>query len=184
MKQRPSKLDPYADDLRRWFGEEKVTLEAARDRLTALGVNVSSARLSEWWAQEQGRDMEEQLLVDVAAGSRLAREISAEAADAPPQLAPLIKLIERLIMTVSTRGDLSTQLKHVPMLIAPVMEWSRQQHSAERLALEKQKFATTLKSKIEIGLDEIAAQIGENPEARRLYDQFRAVVNAATEPTP
>lgn len=183
MKQRASKLDPHAEKLRQWFGPEKVTLEVARQRLADEGVSVSAARLAEWWEQEQGRDMEEQILIDVTNGSRLAKEIADEASDAPPQITTLIKLIERLVIMVSTRGDLPTQLKHLPKLIAPALEWSRQQHGAERLALEKQKFATSLKSRIEIGLDEIAAQIGENPEARRLYDQFRAVVNAATEPT-
>jgi hypothetical protein len=182
LKSRPSKLDAHAADLRRWFGEEKVTLEEARSRLAAAGCPVSVGRLSEWWGQEQGREMEEQLLADVASGSRLAREIAAEAQDAPPQIASLIKLIERLIMAVSTRGDLPTQLKVIPSLIAPALEWSRQQHSAERLALEKQKFTTALKTKIEAGLDEIAAQIGENPDARRLYDQFRSVVASATAP--
>lgn len=183
-KRQPSKLDGHEEQIAQWFREEKLTLAQAAARLGEQGVKVSASRLSDWWSRYQSDELqaeaEAKLFADLATGSRIAREVGAMAADAPTQVATLIKLLERLILQVSVRGELPTQLKVIPSLIAPVLEWSRQQLGAEKLALDRDKYANALKSKIEAGLDALAAQIGDNAEARSLYDQFRAVVTEAT----
>jgi hypothetical protein len=49
------------------------------------------------------------------------------------------------------------------------------------LELEREKFREAVRTKIDAGLDELAEQIGTNPEARELYQKFRALVKKATE---
>lgn len=185
MKDKASKLDAHEAELAEWFRKEKLTLAQAVARLAERKVKVSPSRLSAWWAKYQNDalqvEAETKLYADLASGSRIAKEVGDMAADAPTQIATLIKLVERLILQVSVRGELPTQLKVIPALIAPCLEWSRQQQSADKLALDRERYANTLKTKIEAGLDELAQQIGDNREARDLYDQFRAVVTAATQ---
>lgn len=184
MKRQASKLDGHEAELTRWFREEKLTLGQAIARLADRGVTVSASRLSDWWSRYQQDELqaeaEAKLFADLASGSRVAREVGEMAATAPTQVATLIKLVERLILQVSVRGELPTQLKVIPTLIAPVLEWSRQQLGAEKLALDREKYATALKTKIDAGLDALAGQIGDNPEARALYERFRAVITEAT----
>lgn len=184
MKSKPSKLDAHEADLADWFRREKLTLSEAVARLGERQVKVSPSRLSAWWSKYQADAMtaeaEAKLYADLASGSRIAKEVGEMAVNTPTQVATLIKLVERLILQVSVRGDLPQQLKVIPSLIAPCLEWSRQQQTAAKLTLDQEKYAAGLKSKIEAGLDELAKQIGDNRAARELYDQFRSVVTEAT----
>ena len=141
MKSRPSKLDAHADDLRRWFGAEKVTLEEARKRLAAAGVSVSLARLSEWWEQQQQADLEAKLFADVANGARVAKQVEALAAEAPTQVGVLVKLIERLIVQVSVRGELPQQIEQLPDLVRTALAAMKVQQDERSLAIDEAKLA-------------------------------------------
>lgn len=76
MKKRPgAKLARHAADLDRWFREERLSSEAVRQRLAALGCQVSAERLTHWRAQREVRRVQEQLLEQLARGAAQCAEV-------------------------------------------------------------------------------------------------------------
>src|ERR1017187_9260173 len=74
-KQKPSKLDPFAERLTQWFtpkdkGGDGLTLAAAQAQLKLDGCSVSPARLSLWWAARQQEFLRDTLLGQIASGAR------------------------------------------------------------------------------------------------------------------
>lgn len=143
MKKVPSKLDGHEADLARWFREEKLSLAQAVQRLAAAGVTVSASRLSDWWAGYQEREMqadaEARLFADVATGSRIAREIGEMAAAAPTDVSTLVKLMERLILQISVRGELPAQTKVLPQLVRTALEGIRMQLLERKVSVDEGK---------------------------------------------
>jgi len=140
-KQRPSKLDEHVEDLRCWFGEEKITLEQARARLAERGCDTSIGRLSVWWSGQQQRDLEARLFADVATGARIAKEVEKLAVDAPTQVGVLVKLIERLIVHVSVRGEIPQQVEQLPDLVRTALAALKVQQDERSLAIDEAKLA-------------------------------------------
>jgi hypothetical protein len=106
MKARPSKLDEHAEDLCEWFDVEKLTLKGAVARLAERGVKVSGSRLSTWWGQVQQQRLEDQILANIATGSRLNRDIQQKfEKDAPPDIETIKKLLQTLVLHVTVKGQ-------------------------------------------------------------------------------
>src|SRR4051812_24285082 len=97
-KQKPSKLDAYAERLDEWFGIEKKTLDEVREQLLLDGVTVSCSRLSSWWGNRQTERMQEQLLSQIATRARACAEVEeAFTRHSAPELDILVKLHRVLI---------------------------------------------------------------------------------------
>lgn len=188
MKPRASKLDPYAEQITAWFrGTPALTIEQACARLLSEhGLSVSAGRLSDWWsARESNRTIKEAqdtVLASIARGAAINRTVTeAQAKDAPPEMLTIIGLLKTMILQLSVNAAGNPELLELlPSLMKPVVDWLKLQQAKETSDLERAKFTQQLKTKIEAGLDELATQIGADPEARRHYEAFRSVVTKAT----
>lgn len=145
MKRQASKLDAHEADLSRWFREEKLTLAQAVARLAERDVKVSASRLSDWWSKYQAdqvqAEAEAKLFADIATGSRIAREVGEMASTAPTQVGTLIKLVERLILQVSIRGEIPSQLEVLPGLVKTALEGVKVQLAERGMAIDEAKLA-------------------------------------------
>jgi hypothetical protein len=142
MKSRPSKLDAFSDQLTEWFIGEKLTLQAAQQRLAGLGCSVSISRVGAWWEAQQTQRMQDQLLDRIATGAQASRQIEQQfAKDAPPGLETLLKLLRVQIMTLSMQGQADPELLQLAgNLLKPVMEHLKIEQKREELDLAKDKF--------------------------------------------
>jgi hypothetical protein len=62
--------------------------------------------------------------------------------------------------------------------------WNMTQRLAlakEQLSLERSKLKESLRTKLRMGLDAVAEAFRQNPQAMRLYEQARALIDAETE---
>ena len=126
MKERQSKLDRFAEQLRVWFGQEKLSLAVVQKRLAdEWDCKVSTSTLSEWWAREMDRERESELFARIATGSRVAGEVADLAKDAPPDQQTVLKLVETLIVQLSLHGDVSSQVKMIAPLIKRLQDGHR-----------------------------------------------------------
>lgn len=142
-KERQSKLDPHTEELEQWFGEEKLTLWQASERLRERHkLEVSPSRLSDWWERRQQRRLHDQLLGRISSGARAAKEIEKQfAKDAPPELETLIKLHRVLIMNLAVKADTQPELiELVTSAMKPVLEWVKVQEKRADRELEREKF--------------------------------------------
>lgn len=142
MKVRQSKLDAYADQLTEWFVAEKVTLQAAQERLSGLGCAVSVSRLGAWWESQQQQRMQDQLLERIASGAQACQQIEKQfSKDAPPELETLLKLLRVQIMTLSVQGQADPELLQLAgNLLKPIMEHLKIEQKREELGLAKDKY--------------------------------------------
>lgn len=143
MKDKPSKLDPFAerlDDLLtpKERGGMGQTLQEAQAQLLADGCSISLGRLSEWWSARQNRRLQEQLLGRIASGARQCKEVETQFGENPaPALDTLIKLHRVLVLQLSTQASVDPKLiAKADMMLRTVMEFQAGQTKAE---LEKQK---------------------------------------------
>jgi hypothetical protein len=174
MKARPSKLDDFADKLREWFtpkeqGGEALTLAQARNRLSELNCSVSVSRLGDWWEAKRAELLQEKMLADIASGAQFNRQLEKQlAANAPPELLTLMKLIKTLIAQLAVNGaaDQDT-LKLVGQLSSLVLE-----HDKSRANYEIKKAELDLKERRVVLLEQKAA----------LVDQAKQVVESKSSP--
>ncbi|MDE2099100.1 MAG: hypothetical protein KGL39_17735 [Patescibacteria group bacterium] len=146
-KQKQSKLDAYAERLTEWFtpkdkGGQGLTLAEAREQLRLDGCSVSLSRLSDWWAEQQSRRQQEQLLARITTGSQQIRDVEQEFAKNPaPALETLIKLHRVLILRLSTEAtDDTEKLELVNRMMREVQKFARLEQLGEQIALERDKF--------------------------------------------
>jgi division protein CdvB (Snf7/Vps24/ESCRT-III family) len=143
MKRQASKLDAHEEQIAEWFRKEKLTLAQAVARLAGAGVKVSASRLSDWWSRyqtdEAQAEAEARLYADLATGSRIAKEVGEMAVNAPTQVGTLIKLVERLILQVSVRGEIPSQLEVLPALVRTALEGVKVQLAERGMAIDEAK---------------------------------------------
>ncbi|HEV2207317.1 MAG TPA: hypothetical protein VG167_00965 [Verrucomicrobiae bacterium] len=141
MKEKPSKLDAYAERLDEWFGEKKMTLEAVREQLRLDGCTVSISRLGEWWSQRQSRRLQDRLLEQIASGARQCQDVEkALGKSGAPELNTLIKLHRVLILKLSTEGNADPEkLELVNRMMREVQKFARLEQLAEQNKLEARR---------------------------------------------
>lgn len=147
-KSKGSKLDAFAAELLAWeSAKPPVTLEAMRERLAQRGCSVSSGRLSDFLsAQRQQAQTEARMakvLGSIASGAQTVQRVESEfAKNAPPELATLIRLLQVLIMELSTQAFADPALLElVASLMKPVLEFAKLDVKRGSLNLDRQKFA-------------------------------------------
>ena len=186
-KSKGSKLDEFAAELLAWESSTPpVTLEAMRSRLAQRGCSVSSGRLSDFLsAQRQQAQTEARMakvLGSIASGAQTVQRVESEfAKNAPPELATLIRLLQVLIMELSTQAFADPALLElVASLMKPVLEFAKLTEKREDRALDREKFLAALKPKLELAMDEFAAALKANPALLAEFNEkFRPKVNAA-----
>jgi len=135
-KHRASKLDAVADELTEWFEAEHLTLDQARERLHEdHGIRVSRSRLSQWWARENERRMQQRLLERIATGARFCKQVRSKfsGASPAPDLDTLAGLIRVLVMQLSVRGQAD------PKTLEIVQRMMRMLIQHERARLKQQE---------------------------------------------
>jgi|SRR5579859_3330813 len=145
MKERKSKLDPYAKTLQA-MDEEKKTLEEIQAWLKEEGVTVVSSTLSRFLESLRQARLQKQLLAQISTGARQCREVEKQFGKNPaPELETLIKLHRVLILQLSTQGNADPKfLALANNLLQTAMEYTSGQTKARfkerELKLAEEKF--------------------------------------------
>ena len=146
-KSQKSKLDPYAEDLERWFGEEKLTLAEAATRLQQdRGLTVNQSQLSRWWAKRQMLAARDRLFESIANGTKLGGELEDAFKKNPaPTFEMIGKLLRTIAVNLAAKGQLdATMMKLAKSLISEALKISvgifDKQKFDQEFALAKAKF--------------------------------------------
>jgi len=141
-KDQKSKLDAFADELDQWFGVEKITLAAARDRLIAQGCEASIGALSNWWEKRQSAHLQERILTQISTGSQACRDIDRQFEKNPePKLETLIKLVKVLVLKTSAQANAEPEMiEQLSYFMGMVLDFSKLQKKGEEISLALEKF--------------------------------------------
>lgn len=141
MKQKPSKLDAYAERLDEWFSGG-MTLDQAKEQLRLDGCSVSRSRLGEWWSARLQGKQEDALLRQIATGARQCQEVERELGKNPaPDMNLLMGLHRVLILKLTTGATNNPEmLELVNRMMKPVIQFARLKQLGEQIALDRDKF--------------------------------------------
>lgn len=142
MKEKPSKLDAYAERLDGWFGVEKKTLAQVQEELRLDGCSVSVARLGQWWSRRQQQRQEQALLAQIASGARQIREVESSFEKNPaPQYGTLMALFRNFVFQLTTKATMAPELLDLAVaLMKQVSEAEKLQVKKEELRLDQERF--------------------------------------------
>jgi DNA-binding phage protein len=186
MKQRESKLDPYAETLLAMDGEKK-SISEMQAWLKEEGVTVSASRLSEFLSSQRSQVLQNRLLAQIATGARQCKEVEQQfGANPAPELDTLIKLHRVLVLQLSTQGNADPEfLKLADQMMRTTMEFvsaqTRARHKERELELAESKFKESFRDKLQAGLDAVAEAFKGNTEAMSLYQQARQMISRETQ---
>jgi hypothetical protein len=149
MKDRPSKLDAFAEQLEQWFELEHMTLAEAGARLHDAGCDVSLSRLSKWWMRRQGELIQDRILERIATGAQQCQEVEKQLAETPaPELDTLIKLHRVLIFRLSTEANANPELLElVDRLMKPVLGYYKLEDKRRETSLAERKYRDAVAEK-------------------------------------
>lgn len=145
-KQRPSKLDAWAEKLDAWLltpdkGGQGLTLAAAQRALADDGCSVSVSRLADWWSARSTEREQTNLLKMIATGAHQVRELEAQYESNPaPEMDLLFSLHRTLILNLATKGNASPELLEiVTKLTQKAIDFAKLQQAKEDGAREDRK---------------------------------------------
>lgn len=185
-KRTKSKLDKYAEQLAAWEAEN-ATLESMKTRLADQGCAVSLGRLSNYFASRRAelrRIAARNSLFDaIRDGAATNHELDRVFNENPsPDLARLVDVTKSLVFSLKVRavkpdGKVDKEeLSLASLLLREITHVLTLRVREREMDLTEQKFKAALKSKLESGLDALAAALRANPEAMLLYQQARDLV--------
>lgn len=180
-KPRPSKLSPHRDDILAWFeAEPTLRLADACARLGERGVKCTPGELSIYLRRHREHEDREKMLFGVASGAEKCRELDeAFKANPAPQLAIIIGILKNLIINLNLNPDTPPEiLERATALLKPVVEFARIEQKQRDAELDLEKFRTATRSKVDAGLDEIAALFRQAPELQAEFEALRTKLNA------
>jgi len=176
-----SVLSPHKADLREWFAQE-LPFDEILLRLKKRKLVVSRSALSAYRKRMQREQLQEIVLDRLASGAVASDRVERELARNPaPEMSVLIGLLRNLIFTLTTRSQNAMPVPAIVELMRPVMEWVKVLEKRADRELEREKFAFTQKSKIELGLDAIEAEVRGNAEAAKVFARLREVIRERDE---
>lgn len=171
-----SPLNQFQERLDDWLYIENASFQEVSQRLARDHSFMCSP--SSVWRWKQRRD-EERLLEQITNKARQSREVVAKFAEENPELdASFTNLLRQVAMDLVSSPNPDPQA--ICLVAGKALKLRDQDLQRKKLELSADKFRASLRTKLEEGLDELAKTIGSNPEARALYDSFRAVVTKAT----
>ena len=107
-KPRPSKLDPFAEEIQGWFEEEKIPFPEAVQRLKTRGCSTSLDNLGRWWRKRRSNALEEQLLDQIEfAGDQCLKLDRAFRKSPAPVIDILLKVHRVLILKLNNSDTLA-----------------------------------------------------------------------------
>lgn len=168
MKSKPSKLDQFADKLDDLLSQGG-TLADAQSSLAASGCSVSLSRLSNWWADRRGQQLQARLLTQITTGARQCRDVEASFGQNPaPALETIIKLHRVLALQLATASATD------PAMIDAA-------ERATKMALEFAKLEAK-RSEVQLATDKF--QFDAATACLKLLPELKAVAadNGLTEP--
>lgn len=180
-KPRESKFTPHADTIVGWFeSEPELRLVDAVERLAQLKVTATPGELSRFLARHRDEQERDKMLYGIATGAEKCRELDAAFASNPaPELAVLIKLLKNLIINLNLNPETPPDLiDRATALMKPVLEFAKLEQKQREAELDLEKFRDATRSKVEAGLDEIAALFRQAPELQAEFEALRAKLNA------
>ena len=183
-KDRNSILSPYAEQLTQWLkgkenGGDGLTLKDTAARLLEqYGVTVAPSGISRWWARRQKlsalRAAEEALFDSIRSGSRIMEQLQHESNQAPPSLAPLLKMLEGLIASISVKGTIPEKCDLVPELVRTAIQGHKAMIDADAAKLDREKFELMkAKAKLADDAEKVARDDTLTPEERQ--QKIRAI---------
>jgi hypothetical protein len=137
-----------------------------------FGVTVKSlASFSQFW----DKHCSPSLLARRTRAKRMADEVAEEAAKHPAQFsaATIDQLSQKAFELATSPG---ADPRDVKALFSLVLKSKDQELTREQMQLDREKFLTATRSKIEAGLAELAQHIKGNEDAARAFDAFKATV--------
>ena len=171
-----SPLNQFRDQLDDWLYIENASFQDVAQRLARDHSFTCSP--SSVWRWKQRRD-EERLLEHITSKARQSRDVVAKFAEENPELdASFTNMLRQVAMDLVSSPNPDPQA--ICLVAGKALKLRDQDLQKKKLELAADKFKASMRSKLEEGLDELAKTIGNNAEARALYDSFRAVVTKAT----
>lgn len=152
------------------------TLKETVAWLKADGVGISSGALSRWLSSWQLRQLFQLADADTMEFIRQLKERNPNLPESELQQFGA----EYFQMQAMKMGDAKTFLKFATARTKAEMEKAKLAQRDRALEFDQKKFAASLKTKIEHGLDALFEEIKGNAEARALFEKFKAVVTNAT----
>lgn len=152
------------------------TLKETVAWLKADGISISSGALSRWLSSWQLRRLFQLADADTMDFIRQLKERNPNLPESELQQFGA----EFFQMQAMKMGDAKTFLKFATARTKAEMEKAKLAQKDRALQFDEKKFAASLKTKIEHGLDALYEEIKGNAEARSLFEKFKAVVNNAT----
>jgi hypothetical protein len=123
-----SKLDPFAEELAAWFDKENLTGQEACDRLEKEhGLKVGHMTVLHWWQRHRLKNLQDELLRDIAESAKDCAEIEAAFAKNPaPAIKLLIKLNRLTALRLNKEGRMDPGLvRLMTVVMKPVLDWAR-----------------------------------------------------------
>lgn len=179
-KQRENKFTPHHADLIAWFeAEPTLRLIDACNRLAERGVKATPGELSIYLRRHREKEDRDRMLYGIATGAEKCRELDEAFAKNPaPELSLLIKLLKNLILNLNLNPDTAPEhLELATNLMRPVIEFARIEQKQRDAELNLEKFRDATRSKVDAGLDEIAALFQQAPELKTEFEALRAKLN-------
>lgn len=180
-KPRESKFTAHAATIVEWFEREpELRLVDAVERLAKLGVKATPGEVSRLLARHRDSQDRDRMLYGIATGAEKCRELDAAFASNPaPELAVLIKLLKNLIINLNLNPETPQDIiDRATSLMKPVLEFAKLEQKQREAELDLEKFRDATRSKVEAGLDEIAALFRQAPELQAEFEALRAKLNA------
>ena len=176
-----------AECLERWLFDDKpaLTFVAAKDRLWSdFNVKSSKSAVGEFYKKCRQERVTKTLLESVSTANRLKDVIRNSQGVIFESLLELVgqDAFERKMrgeeVPIETLKDLS---EIASVGLRAITDGKKLQQTDQRIEIERQKLARTMKSDIEKGLDAVYEELKTNPAALALFSQFKAVIAKATE---
>lgn len=175
-RQARNRLTPHREDLREWFRAELPYAEIL-ERLKKRKVKSSISAIGEYRQRLYREELQETVLTRIATGAMARDKVVKELGiHGTADVGTLIALIQNLIFVLTTSSRSAMSVDDVTALLRPVLDWVKVLEKRADRELEREKFGFLQKSKIEVGLDAIEAEVRGNAEAARVFARLREVV--------
>ena len=134
-KPKPSRLDPFADEIQEWIEEENVTFAEAVRRLKTRGCSISVGNLSKWWHKRRNQALEEQLLDQIESAGDQCRKLDRAFRKSPaPVIDTLLKVHRVLLLKLNNQANVDPKLIDLASsAFKPLFEWARIDMKKEEL---------------------------------------------------
>jgi hypothetical protein len=163
----------------RWFFVDQPPLDcdAASARLRKeFGVQRSPEALRQFWHRLSERRLRDRIVRNARKANEVVKVFEQNPAETYRAVIGMIGQIAFDEATADETLDVEALTDLTKLLIAA----RKEDTSAQALEFDREKFKESLRTKLEAGLDAVAAAFKGNTEAMKLYQQARAMISRET----